>query len=314
MLYRKTWLLFAALIALAALFAACGDDDDGGDSAATPTAEATPTPDSGVFPVTVTDSNGEEMTISAQPERIVALQPSYVEVLFVIGAGEAIVAADENTDYPPETETIPKISGFTPSVEGIASYNPDLVMLSFDPGGLQDALGQAGIASLFLGTPEDLDGVYGQIETIGVAAGYGEEATDLVADMQAEIDEIVAGVSGADSPTFFHEVDNTLYSIGPGSFLSDMYELLGATNVAAGTGQAFPQLNNEEIIAANPDVIVLADGDYGESFETVSARPGWDQITAVQSARVFIADEDLLSRPGPRIPEAMELLAGFLYR
>jgi len=317
MVSRKVLPLLIALLAAMVVFA-CGDDDDEAPEAtggaATPTeGGASPPDEAGEFPVTVTDSNGQELMITDEPQAIVALAPSYTEVLFAIGAGDAVVAVDDNTDYPPEAADLPRISGFEPSVEGIASYNPDLVLLFFDPGGLQDALGQAGIASLFLATPSSVDGIYEQIETIGAAAGHSAEASTLVEEMQVEIEAIVARVPEGDGPSIFHEIDSTLFSTGPGSFTHEMFELLGAENIAAETGEPFPQMSNEAVIAANPDIILLSDAAYGESAETVSARPGWDQISAVQNARVFAIDDDLVSRPGPRIVEGMEMLFGLFY-
>ncbi|MCI0814874.1 MAG: ABC transporter substrate-binding protein, partial [Chloroflexi bacterium] len=127
------------------------------------------------------------------------------------------------------------------------------------------------------------------------------------------VSEITESVDGLDAPTFFHEVDNTYYTAGPGSFIADLYDELGADNIAESTGQAFPQMSAEAIIAADPQVIILADEDAGESPETVAARPGWDVISAVQNDRVHIVSPDIISRPGPRLVEALDTLAGFLY-
>ena len=155
--YKHALLLMA--IAVAAFFVACGDDDDGGgdepDETTTPAAES-------AFPVTITDDNGNDLTLEAAPESIVALAPSFVEVLFEIGAGDAIVAADENTDAPPEADSVPKISGFDPSVEGIASYSPDLVLIFYEPGGLEEALGGAypfGSLGVQLVAPDSTDAI-----------------------------------------------------------------------------------------------------------------------------------------------------------
>jgi iron complex transport system substrate-binding protein len=114
-------------------------------------------------------------------------------------------------------------------------------------------------------------------------------------------------------PRVYHEVDNTYFTAGPGSFINDIYALLKAQNIAAPTGQAFPQLSAEAIIAANPEVIILADEDAGESPQTVAARPGWGQIAAVQNHRVYTVDPDIVSRPGPRLVDALQALARLLY-
>jgi len=309
--------LFLALLApLALLFAACGDDDGAAPSSTTTArgAQDTPAVTAAPFPVTIADDQGNTLTLDAAPERIVALQPSFVEVLYAIGAGDTIVAADENTDYPPEAADIPRVSGFQPSVEGIASYEPDLVLLSYDPGGLVDALRRLDIGVLFLESPATIEDTYAQIETIGKAAGRAGEAASLVAQMKASIEAVTAKLpAGATGPRVFHEVDNTYYTAGPGSFIDDLYTTLGARNIASSTGEAYPQMSAEAIIQADPEVIILADEFAGESPETVAARPGWDQVSAVKNGRVYVVDPNIISRPGPRIVDALETLAKLLY-
>jgi iron complex transport system substrate-binding protein len=309
-------LLLVLLAAIALAFSACGDDGDEAEITPSPTlnSSAAPSPAPAAFPVSITDDNGVSVTLETAPERIVALAPSFVEVLYAIGAGDTIVAADENTDYPPEAESIPKISGFEPSVEGIASYEPDLVVIVFDPGGLQDALGQLGINTLFLASPDSIEGTFVQIELLGRAVGRSAAAKGLVGQMRAVIEGIKAKLpAGAVGPRVYHEVDNTYYSAGPGSFVHDFYATLGAQNIAESTGQAFPQLNAEAIIRADPEVIILADEFAGESADTVAARAGWSKISAVKGGRVFTIDPNIVSRPGPRLVDALEMLARLLY-
>ncbi len=298
-----------ALVAVA-LATACGNDGTKPAASIFPTL----TPASSAFPVTVRDDKGNDLTLQAAPKRIVALAPSYVEVLFALGADASVVAADSNTDYPPEAASLTKISGFQPSLEGIVDQNPDLVLLLFDPGGLLDALRAQHIPALFLATPDSLDGVYDQISILGSVAGRQKEAEDLISQMGDAIDALTAKIpSGQPGPRVFHEVDNTYYTVGPGSFINDLYTALRAKNIAASTGQAFPQLGAEAIIQADPEVIVLADEAAGESPQTVAARPGWDKVSAVKNQRVYTIDPDIVSRPGPRLVDALRQLAKFLY-
>ena len=297
-------LLLALLAAILVALAACGDDDS----------EPLPTPNpSAAFPVTITDDKGASITLDKAPEHIVALAPSFVEVIFAVGAGDTVVAVDQNTDYPPEAADIPKISGFEPSVEGIVSYNPDLVLLTFDPGGLVDALKGLGIPSLFLGAPPTIDGAMKQIETLGSATGHSAEAADLVDGMKNTVHGIQVRLPAGEGPRVYHEVDNTYYTAGPGSFIFDLYVTLGAKNIAESTGEAFPQMSSEAIIQADPEVIILADEFAGVSAGTVATRPGWDQISAVKNGRVHTVDPNLVSRPGPRLVDALVTLAKFLY-
>ena len=308
-------LILALAATLAVLLTACGDDDDGGgDATSSPTAaqSVTASPEPAAFPLTITDDAGVEVTIDEQPDAIVALAPSFVEVLFAIGAGDTIVAADQNTDYPPEAEAIPKVDSLQVSIEDLASYEPDLAMLFFDPGGLQDALTDLDIPTVLLATPTTVDGVYDQIETIGEIAGHPEEAADVVTQMQDDIQSAVSGGS-AQGISIFHELDPALFTVGPGSFPHEVYELLGVTNIAESTGEAYPQMSNEAVIAAAPDVIILTDADFGESAESVATRPGWDTIPAVVDARIYPQPGGLLTHASPRLVEDIETLAGILY-
>jgi ABC-type Fe3+-hydroxamate transport system, periplasmic component len=148
---------------------------------------------------------------------------------------------------------------------------------------------------------------------MGKVTGHAAEADALVTNMSNQVRAISAETAGKTAPTVYHEVDNTYYSAGPGSFIDDLYKTLGAKNVAATSGEAYPQLSAEAIIAANPDVIILADEDSGESATTVAARPGWSVINAVKQHHVYTIDPNIVSRPGPRIVDALKALEAALY-
>ncbi|HUF52186.1 MAG TPA: ABC transporter substrate-binding protein [Dehalococcoidia bacterium] len=320
----RTVKLLAALLAalLVVALIACGDDDDDrGDASPTDapatsaTAQETDPPADSAFPLTVTDDAGIEFTFDEAPQSIVALAPSFVEVLYAVGAGDAIVAADQNTDYPPEAADIPRISGFDPSVEAIAGYEPDLVLMCcFDAGGLQGALMDIDIPTMYFDSPATIDGVYEQIVTIGEVVGAGNEVEAIVGGMEADIDAIVSAIPArGHAPSYYFELDVALFTVGPGSFPHEVFTLLGAENVADATGEAYPQLSAEAIIAGAPDVIFLADADFGESAETVASRPGWDVIPAVVNDRVYPVPAAVLSRPTPRLVDDIELVADLLY-
>lgn len=316
---RAIWLLPALILAM--LLIACGDDDGSSEAAPDPAqttpAETvpadTPTPEPALYPVTVSDTNGNDVTFEQMPDAIVALSPAFVEIICALDACDNLVAVDENSDYPPEVADITKVSGFMPSVEGIAAVEPDFVVMSFDPGGLQDALEQLGVTVLFLDAPATLDGVYDQIEILGAVMGNPEGADEVISGMQARVEDITSRLPEGDGPRVFHELDSTLFSSGPGSFIHDLYVVLGAQNIAEPTGEPFPQLSSEAIIEADPEVIILADEGLGESPESVAARPGWNAISAVMDDRIHGVDPDLISRPGPRIVDALEELAALLY-
>jgi iron complex transport system substrate-binding protein len=321
----NAWLLLCAA-AFALLLAACGDDDS---DSSTPTATGTAatsgpffdcatqhpstTPDSSSFPVTVTDSGGTEVTIDAPPAFIASLDAAHTEVLYAIGAGSQVKAVDNTSNCPAQVAALEaRIDAFNPSVEAVTAMQPDLVVTAFDTGDLVASLRSAGITVLFLEAPADVAGTYDDIQLLGRATGHTDEADTLVTAMSNEVSALAATASG-EQPTVYHELDNTYYSVGPGSFLDDMYKTLGATNIAESTGQAYPQLSAEAIIAANPDVIILADEGFGENATTVAARPGWSAINAVKNDRIYAIDPDIVSRPGPRIVDAMRQLAAALY-
>lgn len=280
-LERSLWVLPVLLAVALLAVAACGDDDA---------------------------ETGDQT-----PERIVALAPSFVEIFCAVGACDVLVAVDENSNFPPEVESITKLSGFDPSVEAIVASEPDLVVISFDAGGLEDALEGLGIAVLLIESPQSLTGVYDQIAVLGDVVDKSGQAADLVADMQSRVEAVTSLLPVGGGPSVYHELDSTLFSAGPGSFIGDLYDVLGAANIANATGSAFPQLSNEAIIEANPEVIILGDEGLSETVESVAARPGWDTISAVQTGRIHGVDPDLISRPGPRIVEALEELAKLLY-
>jgi len=301
--------LFLAL--LLTLTAACGDD--GGDgTAGTSTPAATTAAIQ--YPLTLTDGKSRSVTLEAEPQRIASLSPAATEILFAVGAGDQVAAVDKFSNYPPEAKTRQQLDAFEPNVEAIAGAQPDLVFVVYDPGNLVDGLTNAGLTVFFLETPTSVEGVLDQIRVLGQATGHPQEAEELVTTMEQGISAIEERLAGVEQgPRLFHEVDNQLYTVAPDSFVGNLYTILKAQNIAAGSDQAFPQLSQEAIIEADPEVIILGDAAGGESADTVKARPGWGSISAVQSNRIYVIDPDIVSRPGPRLVDALKTLAQMLY-
>ncbi len=282
---RKLVPALLALLALLAL-AACGNDTD----SAAPTGE---------------DDSADEAT--EQPESIVSLSPTATEMLFAIGAGDQVVAVDDQSDHPPEAPTT-ELSGFEPNLEAIAGYEPDLVVISNDTGDLVSGLGELDIEVLLQPAPSDLDGTYEQIMELGAATGNEENAEALVAEMKADVDDILSDLpEGVEGMTYYHELDPTFFSVTSNTFIGDVYGLMGLENIADAaedTAGGYPQLSAEFIVEADPDIIFLADAQCcRESAETVAARPGWETVAAVETGAVIEVDEDLASRWGPRTVE-----------
>jgi iron complex transport system substrate-binding protein len=261
------------------------------------------------FPVTVEAANGPVM-VEEMPESIVSLSSTGTEMLFAIGAGDQVVAVDEFSTYPPEAP-VTDLSGFTPNLEAIIGYEPDLVVISFDPGELVSGLEAVDVPTLLLPTAASLNDSYAQLDVLGAATGHVGEAGEIVSQMQADIDEIVATTTIPAGLSFYHEVDETLYSATSSSFLGQVYALLGLTNIAdeADDGSGFPQLSSEFIVSQDPDLIYLADVDFGVTPESVAQRPGWAEMTAVQNGAIVPLDSYLASNWGPRVVELLETIA-----
>lgn len=292
----KRTLLPAALAAVM-LFAACGDDSETAGGASPPPTAAVTTP---VADVTTTSAG-------PIPQRIVSLSPTGTEMLYAVGAGDQVVAVDDQSDYPVEVLQKPHdLSGYQPNVEAIAALDPDLVVIGDDSSGISRQLAALGLQTWVGEAATSFDGVYEQIEQLGAATGHAAEAAQLVMKMETEIDAAVAAAPQPSQPLkYYHELDNTYYSITENTFIGQVYALFGLRSIAdfEEVSSDYPQLSAEAIIAADPDFIFLADGAFGESPETVAARPGWSSLKAVVDGNVIVVDEDVSSRWGPRIVE-----------
>ena len=303
--FPRAFALSALSVSVALGLAACGSDTSSGPATdAAAAAVVTDAPPASEAPA---DSSGG-LTADV-PMRIVSLSPSATEMLFAIGAGDQVVAVDDQSNFPEQALAVQTdLSGYTPNVEAIAEYEPDLV-LHDGTTDLSAQLEGIGVADWVGAAPTNFDDIYMQIEQLGAATGKVAEAAALVAQMSADIDGVVAAAAVAPTPlTFFHELDNTLYSVTSNTFIGQVYGLFGLRNIAdtaEGTSD-YPQLSAEFVISQDPDLIFLADASFGESAETVAARPGWETITAVTNNGVVPVDTDIASRWGPRIVDYIE--------
>lgn len=246
------------------------------------------------------------------PQRIVSLSPSATESLFAVGAGKQVVAVDSYSTSPKEAP-VTKLSGFSPNAEAIASYRPDLVVISNDMNHIVSQLGKLKIAVLVSPAPTNLDGAYGEIAKIGHATGHDAEAAKVVTKMKRQIASIVASTpKPAKALTVYHELDQTYYSVTSKTFIGQIYTLFGLQNIAdkaSGTGD-YPQLSAEYIVASSPDLIVLADTVCcGQTPATVSARPGWASVGAVRTRSISAVNDSIASQWGPRIVSFVKAVA-----
>jgi len=276
----RGWRVLAPLVLVALLGAGCG----AGGSPSGPAGASAP---------------------AGGPSRVVSLSPTATETLFAIGAGERVVAVDDQSDHP-ATAPRTRLSGHRPNAEAVVAWRPDLVVVAGNDNRIVDALRALDVPVLLQPPAGDLGEAYAQILALGEATGQAREAAGLVRDMRARIGRLVASVP-RDGPglTFFHELTPELYTASSATFIGQVYRLAGLRNVAdradrAGSG--YPKLSAEYLIEADPDLIFLADAQCcRQSPATVAVRPGWDAVAAVRGGGVIALDEDVASRWGPRV-------------
>ena len=253
---------------------------------------------------------------AAVPKRIVSLSPSATETLYAIGAGRQVIAVDELSDYPRQAPQT-KLSGYTPNVEAIAAYRPDLVVLAFDSGDAVAGLRRLGIRTLVQPAPVNFEQAYRRMRLLGSVTGHVREARRLVRSMRAGIARTVRSVPRRQS-TVYHELTPDYYSATSRTFIGRIYQLFGLRNIAdaaPGSASGYPQLSGEYIVAANPALIVLADSKCcGQTAATVAARPGWSSISAVRNRAIVAIDDSVASRWGPRIVQFVRAVAAGLRR
>ncbi|HET8986703.1 MAG TPA: ABC transporter substrate-binding protein [Trueperaceae bacterium] len=265
----------------------------------------------GTYPLTVTDDLGRQLSFERAPLRIVSLAPSHTESVCALGACDSLVAVDTNSDFPPGVEDLRLVGdAFAPSVEAIVALEPDLV-LADEYSSVHVALEPLGI-TVYAGTPQTYDEVLEFLRLLGAILGKDAQAAELIADIDATVATVAERVGDAPRPTVFIELDPTPYSVGPASYLGILVDRAGGANIVTASMGDFPQVDPEFIVTSDPDVIVLTDAPFGETSATVAARPGWGRIAAVADGRVYelsVEEANLLSRAGPRIGEAIALLA-----
>ena len=268
----------------------------------------------GTFPVTVTAA-GATVRIPARPKAIISLSPTATEMLYAIGAGSQVKAVDANSDYPPGAPRT-KLSGFTPNVEAIAGYKPDLVVIAGNTGGLAAKLTALSIPVLQLPAPTGIGGVYTEFSELGAASGHAAQARQEAAAIQRQVAQIVARQHHRGRPlSYYYELDNTYYSLTSATFAGKLLALLGMRSIAdaakgAAAAGGYPQLSAEYIVKAQPEYIILADTlCCHQSAATVSARPGWKSLRAVQAGHIIALNDDIASRWGPRIVDLLRTVA-----
>ena len=316
--------VLAAAAACAVTLAACGSSASSTTSASNTTsasasgasAASATAPAAAAFPVTVKSGNGT-VTIKSDPTRIVSLSPTTTEDLYAVGAGSQVVAVDNDSDYP---AGVPKttLSGLTPNIEAIAKYNPSLVVTWQDTGGLVAGMTKLGIPVLVEPAVTTIDAAYAQIQQLGQATGHAGQAATVVAGMKRQIaaDVKQAGASHQGLTYYWELSANPFYSATSATFIGQVVGLFGLKNIADKASKpadaGYPQLSQEYIVTAKPQIVFLADNeaaDGGQSPAVVAKRPGWSGIPAVRDHEVIGLNDDVASRWGPRIPQLVAEIA-----
>ncbi|RNL84792.1 ABC transporter substrate-binding protein [Halostreptopolyspora alba] len=296
----------AVLLATVLTLSACGTSDPEG-------AEGAEGADNGEFPVTITDARGE-VSLDEEPSRIVSLSPALTEILFEVGAGDQVVAADEHSTYPDEAPDT-DLSGFNPSVEEVLEHDPDLVLLARNAEDAADQLEAVDIPVIVLASGTALEDTYAQMRLLGEATGHADEADEAATRVETELTGIVEDTRerlGDDTElSVYHELDDAMNSAGSATFIGQVYERFGLRNIAdeAEDSGDYPQLSSEFVVEADPDLIFLG-YDTDGAVEALEERSAFDTVTAVREDNVTTLDPDIASRWGPRVVELAEDVSG----
>ncbi len=266
------------------------------------------------FPVTVIDDEGTEVTIEAEPQRIISLSPANTEIVYALGAGDRLVGRTEWDDYPPEAADLTPVAAFTGVImEQVVVLEPDLVLAAgnfFTPPDDIARMRELGYRVVVVYAP-DVPSVLADIELIGNSIGETEAAEAMTAEMAAQLEAIsLAAAEMGSTPRTFYEIGSEpeIYAPAPDSFVADMVVLAGGDPITTSDPAVFA-IPLEELLVADPEVIVVGDANYGVCPRDVAARPGWSGMTAVVNADVRPVDDVPVTRPGPRLPQGLASLA-----
>ncbi len=298
---------FAVLLLLVLLVSACGP---------------ALAPQGGLSPVTLTDGSGRTVTLQIPARRVISLAPSNTEILFGVGAGGQVVGRDSFSDYPPEAKKVDDIGGQVGSinVELIVSKKPDLVLASplTPPEQIADLV-KAGLTVYVLPNPKTFDDLYTNLQTVGKLTGHDTQAATLVDSLKKRVQAVVDKVAGAATkPVVYYELDATdpsaPYTSGPDTFVDLLIRTAGGQNFGGSLKGDWVQVSVEELLARQPDYILLGDSTYGGvTPEQVKARTGWQALKAVQDGKVYPFDDNTVSRPGPRLVDGLEAMAKLIH-
>lgn len=304
----------AALLLMGLILSACAS----ATPAPTQLPAATPTPTG----ISIVDGMGREITLDRPAQKVASLAPSNTEILFAIGAGAQVIARDSFSDFPEQALAVADIGGGFGEIdtETLVSLEPDLVLAAeINPVENVRMLEDLGLKVFYLSNPKELDGLYENLRTVARLVGHEAETEGLIESLKLRVSTIEEKVSSLqERPLVFYELDGTdpsaPWTSGPGTFIDLLLTKAGGDNLGNTLDSEWVQISVEELITQNPDVILLGDYTWGGiTPEDIAARPGWEVIAAVQNEQVYTFDDNLVSRPGPRMVDGLEALAELLH-
>jgi len=315
---KKFWKIGLSAFLAVGLLAACNTKEATNDKSSSAEQQETSKVDQATFPMKITDATGKDITLEAPPEKIVSLIPSNTEILFGLGLNDEIVGVTDNDDYPVEATKKDKVGGIDYNIEQIVALTPDIVFAHasgmVNSKGAIEQLEAAGVKVFVVADAKNFNETYTTIEQLGRATGKLEEAKKIVANMKAKVAEVETKLEGVKPKKVFVESSDEpeIYTAGKGTFMNELLEMIHAENIAADSNNWF-KIDAEQIIAKNPDVIVVAYNYVPNILTKIPQRPGFETITAVKNKAIVQVDENTTSRQGPRLADGLEELAKAVY-
>ena len=270
---------------------------------------------------TRTDGLNRTVKLQGTPQRIVSLAPSNTEILFAVGAGKQVVGRDSFSDYPPEAKSLKDIGGSMGKydTEAIVALHPDLVLAGeINTPELVNSLQQLGLTVYYLPNPTTLEGMFANLEMVGQLTGHSSAAVTLVNSLKKRVAAVDAKIIPLNyAPTVYYELDATdptkPYTAGPGTFVDLLIARAGGVNIGKGLTSSWAQISLEQLVVSNPSIIILGDSAYGTTPDALKQRSGWSGLAAIKNGQVYPFDDNLVSRPGPRLVDGLEALAKLLH-
>lgn len=282
-----------------------------------PTATLVPVPE----PIQLTDGLGRKVQLAQPAQRIISIAPSNTEMLFALGAGSQLIGRDDLSDYPEEAKQLTSVGSVFGKIntEAIIALKPDLVLAAEISAPEQvKTLEDLGLKVYWLANPKDFDGLYENLETVGQLTGRTTEAQKLIDSIKMRYQTVTTKIaSSSNKPKVYYELDATdptkPYTSGPGTFIDTMINLAGGFNIGQAMKDQYAQISSEELVKQNPGIILLGDGAYGITADSLKQRAGWSAIAAVKNNAIFTFDDNLVSRPGPRLIDGLEVMAKLIH-